>query len=611
MTMGSRQARVDNLEDDPVRILGMHWVPVPWFEPRPGAATEATWILRSWGPSRCADGLAAALRDADPWAHVTRVDASAAPDAGSDDLERVGHDQYHVLFLDETEPVTARDPADDESWAWAHAAVHACRETASKPGARLWIVTRTGLYGPGTRDVVRPEHDFARALGRCHAVESPESWGGLVDLDVDDPAAAGLMLAGYLLSGTTEDEILLRDDGPRVARLSASMLPPAASNQGLSMERLHIVSGGVAGLSFEIERWLARSGARRVLILGRSPLDTTREGNLRRLESLGCRAEYQVLDVGDPAAVRALGACLRERGEAVGGVFHLASTWRAGGHSCVSSLAAATDEKTRVLISAKSVGALLLGELAEEVGAEAMVLFSSAAATLGSPGQANYAAANAVLDGVARHLHRGNVRAVSIAWGPVGEVGFGATAEGSPLHDVWERLGLRRLTVDQVLSTVAMALSQDEPNLTVVSWDDGATELLPWALARPALESLALDEARGLSLPGLGELEDHERVGYIVDVLREHLARILSCAADDVDPHASLAALGIDSLIALELLFVVEREFAVRLGLDEVLLGTDASLATMAEHLDRRLRETGPETTGPETTGPEATVSSR
>jgi len=590
MTMGSAQVRVDDVEDDPTRILSLHWE-TSAFEPRPGAATDAEWFLLSWGPSRCADALAAALRETDPGVSVSRVDIATEPVEAPDDVDGAGVDQRHVFFVDETVPLAGADLADDASWAWAHAVVHACQQVASRPRARLWIVTRTGLHGPGTRDVVRPEHDVAWALGRCHAVESRDSWGGLVDVDVDDPAAAGRMLASYLLSDSAEDEILLRDDGPLVARLRASTLPPVASNQGLSMERLHVVSGGAAGLSFEIERWLARRGAKRLLILGRSPLDGDRERNLRLLKSLGCSVEYEVLDIGDPAAVRALAARLRERGDAIGGVFHLASNWRLDGRSCVSSLMTATDEQTRVLLSAKAGGALLLGEFAEDLGAEAMVLFSSAAATLGSPGQANYAAANAVLDGVARRLHRGRVRAVSIAWGPVGEVGFGATPEGSQLHDVWQRLGLWRLTVDQVLSTVDMALSQDEPNLTVVAWDESAADLLSWAGSRPALESLAAAQPLGLSLGRLGELEGEERVGYIVEVIRGHLAQILGCAPDDVDPEKSFALMGIDSLIALEVLFIVEREFAVRLGLDQVLLGMNSTLVTMAELLDQRIRE--------------------
>ncbi|HEX8345088.1 MAG TPA: beta-ketoacyl reductase [Actinoplanes sp.] len=594
MTIEAPQLRVDEAgEGDSTRILTMQWEKAGAFEPLPGAATEATWFIQSWGPSRCADSLASTLRAGDPRVTLTREDVSVASTGTSVEPDGDAPERY-VFFVDETVPSAQLDLADDGAWAWAHAVVQACQHVASRPGARLWIVTRTGLHGPGHSDTVRPEHDFVWALGRCHATESPDSWGGLVDVKIDDPRTAGGMLASCLLSGSAEDEVLLHDDGPFVARLRASMLPPTVSGRGISMERLHIVSGGTMGLSFEVERWLARCGAKRILVLGRTPLDSDRQRNLRRLESMGCSVEYEVLDVGDPQMVRRLAGRLRERGDAVGGVFHLASNWQADGRSCVAPLTSATREQTQVLIGAKANGALLLSELAEGLGAEAMVLFSSAAATLGSPGQANYAAANAVLDGVARRLHGGPVRAVSIAWGPIGDVGFGASRDGAELHELWERLGLHRLTVDQVLSTVDMALSQDEANLSVVSWDESAISGLPWFGARPVLESLSTVEAAGLSLERLSELAGEQRVGYIVEVIRTHLATILNWSPEDVDPGQPLMEMGIDSLMALELLFIADREFAVRLEFHDVLVGADATLVTLATRLDERIRDAHP-----------------
>ncbi len=55
-------------------------------------------------------------------------------------------------------------------------------------------------------------------------------------------------------------------------------------------------------------------------------------------------------------------------------------------------------------------------------------------------------------------------------------------------------------------------------------------------------------------------------------------------------PRPALLELGVDSLIALELLFVVDREFAVRFELDELLTNMDISLAVLAAKLDERTR---------------------
>ncbi len=419
-------------------------------------------------------------------------------------------------------------------------------------GAPLWCVTRSAVGVSAAETVTDLHQSQVWGLGRVAALEHARRWGGLVDLPgtVDDRIAGRLVA---VLGQSAEDQVAIRDRGVFARRLSR--LPAARSDRTWSPRGTVLITGGTGALGGHVARWLAGAGAEHLVLTSRRGLDAPGAAALKgELEAQGIRVTVAACDVADREALAAL---LAEH--PVDAVVHAAGTAEAG------MLAETSLGDFAATVAAKALGALHLHELLGERELDAFVLFSSISGVWGGGGQAAYSAANAFLDGLARHRRDRGRTATAVAWGPWADGGMVAdTGDEERLR----RRGLITLRPDRAVAALHGALSGADGTVTVADVD-WARFVVPFTVSRPSALLSDLPEVRDALAErrpagqraepsALGEklatLSEDERRRLLVDTVCAHAAAVLGhSGATAVEPDLAFRDLGFDSLTAVEL----------------------------------------------------------
>ncbi|MCX4902865.1 type I polyketide synthase [Streptomyces sp. NBC_00878] len=343
-------------------------------------------------------------------------------------------------------------------------------------------------------------------------------------------------------------------------------LPPTGFTPGETV----LVTGGTGTLGALVARRLAeRHGVRHLTLLSRGGPQTQRADTLRTsLTSIGADVEVLVVagDIGDPDSPARLHTILSGLGLRLAAVVHCAGTTDDG------AVSALTPERLAGVLRPKAYGVQHLARLAEQhPGIRRFVLFSSAAAALGSPGQANYAAANAFLDAYARRLDQGGRSAVSVGWGlweAASTLTAGLTAAD---HRRLRSGGFKALSDEEGLALFDAALAGTVAQAAVVAAPVDAAALRAWG-ARGSLPALLRSlagsggagarrrAARETREPGdvlrrrLAALPPERRGSALLTLVRAEVSAVLGHAAPAlIDPERSFREMGFDSLTAVEL----------------------------------------------------------
>jgi myxalamid-type polyketide synthase MxaD len=438
--------------------------------------------------------------------------------------------------------------------------MHQLIRTPSGEAPRVWVITR-GAQAVGAT-VPAPQQAAVWGLGRVIANEHPDLWGGLIDLDPSTTGAGALIEEISTRYG--EDHVAFRDGQRFVARLVRGPRSPGRSSPAsvCHPEATYLITGGLGGLGLLLADSLAASGARHLVLMSRGAPSTATEQVLETLRRSGVQVLVRRGDVADLDGLSGILAEVARSMPPLRGVYH------AAGVLDDAVIARQDAASLRRVMSPKIAGAWNLHVATRGLALDQFVLYSSITSLLGTPGQANYAAANAYLDALAQMRRASGQPALSINWGPWADVGLATFAERT------ERLakrGIRALQPSLGRAALGVLLRSDVAQVAVVEADwDAYVGQLPAGRSRFFEQLASAPSTAGQSaeqhLDRLRAATPGARLPLLQNLVREHLSAIMR-----LDPSRALDAgrgffeLGMDSLMAVELKNRLELAFGRRL----------------------------------------------
>ncbi|MFB9834094.1 type I polyketide synthase [Actinoallomurus acaciae] len=537
------------------------WTDVPW-QPK---AVDGTWLVvvpeieHPW-ISGCVEALSE---------HGADVRTVTIDQVGSQADGRLGG-VLSLLALDES--ASARQPLVTKGAADTLRLIRALDEAAVD--TRIWFVT----CGAVTAGEALAAPLQAQILGLSHtlAAEAPERWGGQIDLPPDPPGERSrAMLCAAL--GADETQLAVRAGGLSARRLVRAPLKDTPRSRSWRPTGTILVTGGTGALGAHVARWLARQGARDLILLSRRGPSAPGAGELRA----------ELTDLGAEVTVLAGDAADREAMTDVFDRYDPSAVFHTAGVVDSAPLRSLTLEQVDAVLRPKLAAARTLHEVSKDRDLSAFVLFSSIASILPNTTDGNYAAANACLDALAEVRRAQGLPATSVNWGAWSGGGMADDTLAAWLREA----GMSLLPPDLATSALGHILDRDETQAVVldVDWEKFAA----FTGSRPLPLIGDLPEFRapaGPQAPG-GEAA----VPVAVQWSERELLRLVCATAAAVagyDPEAieadrPLREIGFDSLTGVELRNRLNK--ATGLRLPATLVFNHPTPQEIARHLLGRL----------------------
>ncbi|WP_131823680.1 type I polyketide synthase, partial [Mycobacterium talmoniae] len=561
-------------------------IPAHWY-------SELTWPARELPAAQhAAGGSWLVLGDPDIGAEIARAVgndrcAVLADDTAGAQLAAALHDAGQVLYAPEV------------SWAgWDAEPGYRLFNTARRlvgamadSGARLWLLTRNA-QPLDTGDRANPAHAVLWGLGRTLALEHPEIWGGVIDVDESVPAS---LAAGYLLAeahdGDDEDQIVYRAGTRHVPRLQPRVPPstPAEHDQ----HGCQLVIGATGHLGPQLIEHLADMGAGTIVAVARHPGSRLDEMT-QRLAEKDTTLLTVAADAADAAAMTALFDRFGADLPPLGGVYLVAY---GGGPVTLGEMA---DDDVAAMFAPKLDAVCLLHKLSLPHPIRHFVMFTSISGVLGSRWLGHYAATTTYLDSFAYARRAAGLPATAINWGWWQSL---ADSQSDQHRHVTQESGLQPMPDEVAIQVLRTAIGPHAPTRSTIAAADWARLADAYRTRTPLhiiddlqpagdTDDTESDTAGTVFRQALRDSEPDQRRALLTEqVVAQVVAAMGLASAQLLDRSAGFFQSGMDSLMSVTL----QRALADVLGvaLPASVVFDYPSVEALTDHLATVLPEFG------------------
>lgn len=326
----------------------------------------------------------------------------------------------------------------------------------------------------------------------------------------------------------------------------------------------YLITGGTGGMGLSLASYLIEKGAKHIYLTGRKTLTASIEQTLQALMAGGtCQVDYISLDVTDFKKVASFAQTIKSSGTRIDGFYHAAVQL----HDAYLKDLGASDYELLIHTKADGAANILKAFASEEIPFAYTVLFSSITTVFGNEGQANYVAANAMVEAYAAKLRQYGHNIVALLLGPIGDVGL--LKGNDKLLSIFEsKLGLGALKARDVIESMHKALDyNDNYSICSIALDSiGTLNCIKesrfdtlcgqYGVAGVQSESSLVDTI--LNSPS--DVAAQALTLRIVDLISSQLG----VEADKINTSVNLIDLGIDSLSLMEIMAVLERDLKIK-----------------------------------------------